>query len=284
MSWGTPGVLINLPEEWMLWVWLGLIKRQKQKKKKQLDEARGLSAFDPAQLTAVLESSLFHVYIAMITIVEQVPTQLAEAAEECPCHSKLLKAFSMHKRRNILTKHFKSERHICPMAGKLMPELVTGMLQDALEAVWLTGLQDLLNLPGSPVLAPVDWEIVLGDFEKGTCAVSVILRLKTDYIRKLPWLLHGLACTDMPRARQVAAQALETWEQDPRPEAHHRVTVLFMCNPGLVSDLRRFSDGCSLEECSVDFQLEVAKRRFFLMCGNNHRREARPCLQIAERI
>jgi len=117
-------------------------------------------------------------------------------------------------------------------------------------------------LLGCPVLAPADCEIVPRDFEKGKCVVSVILRLKTDYIRKLPWLLHGLACTDMPRARQVAAQALETWEQDPILEAHHRVTVSFMCNPGLVSDLRRFSDGCSSEECSVDFQLEVAKRRF----------------------
>ena len=50
------------------------------------------------------------------------------------------------------------------MAGKLMPEFVDGMLQDALGAVWLTGLQDLFDLAGSPVLAPADWEIVLGDF------------------------------------------------------------------------------------------------------------------------
>ena len=51
-------------------------------------------------------------YIAMVAIVEQAPTQLAEAVEECPCRSKLLKACSRHKRRNILTKQFKTLQNV----------------------------------------------------------------------------------------------------------------------------------------------------------------------------
>ena len=90
----------------------------------------------------------------------------------------------------------------------------------------------------------------------------LLLRMKTSYLQKLPWLLAGLAHTSEDTARGIACKILEQWNEDPRPQAHHRVTADLL-QPGLFLDsLRAFANGQEFCQMPRDFQLRVAMWRF----------------------
>ena len=99
------------------------------------DAGRGLTAFDPKVLTKALHSSLFHAYAAMALLLEEVPEQLATEAERCPCHGALTRRLSLYRAKGMFGKHYGSRATTCPMAGKNMPELVAGVLDDVFAQV-----------------------------------------------------------------------------------------------------------------------------------------------------
>ena len=109
------------------------------------DDAQGLHAFNPKKLTGILSSSLFHMYASMTLLIDEVPDELARKAEGCPCHREVMDGLSEYKGRKLLEKHYGHGITTCPMAGKLLPELVAGELQDYCQQVWDNKESDLFQ-------------------------------------------------------------------------------------------------------------------------------------------
>ena len=133
------------------------------------NQRQGLSVFDPAKVQEAVQSPLFHSYAAMALKLEEVPEALASAAEACPCHRSLFKHLSEHHRRKTLESHLGPGSAVCPMAGKLMPELVAGELEGVFEDICSlreTSLS-LLPLPGLRSLTGQEWNTLISDFRQG---------------------------------------------------------------------------------------------------------------------
>ena len=113
----------------------GARPQQAQSQMRQ-EAASGLRQFDPKEFTAILSSSLFHMYTRMVMLIEAVPNALAGAAESCPCHRELLAGLTEHRRCKLLQEQYGAGVSACPMAGKLLPELVAGELEVACQRVW----------------------------------------------------------------------------------------------------------------------------------------------------
>ncbi|CAE7488403.1 unnamed protein product, partial [Symbiodinium sp. KB8] len=90
----------------------------------------------------------------------------------------------------------------------------------------------------------------------------LLLRLKTAYLQKLPWLLAGLAHTNEAIAKEVGSKIIEQWQQDPRPEAHHRITVDCLTCPMFMNALTSWVEGACFSDLPSAFQEQVAAWRF----------------------
>ena len=126
---------------------------------------------------------------------------------------------SDYRRRQLLEKQYGQGISDCPMAGKLVPELVGGMLHDACARTWALRETTLFLAPweGSVPLSPEDWKLVLDDFHKGETATLAYLKLKTSYIQRLPWMLMALAhtCEEVAREfdRKIIAASMQVLKQ-----------------------------------------------------------------------
>ena len=109
-----------------------------------------------------------------------------------------MRGLSGYKRRLLLRRHYGEGCSACPLAGQLLPELVAGELEEACVEIWATKEQALLLQPpgGAGPLSGSDWQTILGDFQKAKASLVLQLKMKTSYIRSLPWLLCALAHTD----------------------------------------------------------------------------------------
>ena len=148
----------------------GLNRPVQASAERQQNERQGLAAFDPERITAALKSPLFHSYVAMALLREEIPEALASSVEACPCHRELFKHVSEHKRRKALEQHFGQGLTTCPMSGKLLPELVAGELESVFEqicSVRETSLS-LLPLPGLRSLTGEEWNALMSDFRSGS--------------------------------------------------------------------------------------------------------------------
>ena len=90
----------------------------------------------------------------------------------------------------------------------------------------------------------------------------LLLRMKTAYLQKLPWLLAGLAHTCEQTSREIGQRVLDQWAQDPRPEAHHRITSELLCPGPFMDSLRKWVGGAELQDLSKTFLMHVAAWRF----------------------
>ena len=90
----------------------------------------------------------------------------------------------------------------------------------------------------------------------------LLLRMKTAYLQKLPWLLAGLAHTCQETSRQIGRRILEQWMEDPRPEAHHRITAALLCPGPFMDSLQDWVAGAELQNLSDIFLRHVAAWRF----------------------
>ena len=86
----------------------------------------------------------------------------ARAAEACPCHRDFFLHFTDYRRRQLFEKQYGQGNSARPMAGKLVPELVGGMLHDACVRTWALQETTLFLAPwaGSVRLSPEDWKLV----------------------------------------------------------------------------------------------------------------------------
>ena len=105
-------------------------------------------------------------------------------------------------------------------------------------------------------------QVVAGDFEQGKASMLLLLKLKTNYFEKLPWLFCALAHSDETIARNFASKIRLAWAADPRPEAHHRITADLMQAGIFRESLDRFIDGASRVELPAEFRIKVAEFRF----------------------
>ena len=130
---------------------------------------------------------------------------------------------SKHKIRQVLETHFGKGTHVCPMGGKIVPELVAGRLEALLEEVFQTAEAELriARLPNAlPPPTNAEWNICIGDFNRAKGAMIALLTLKTDYMKRLPVLSAGLAVADEGAAREVGRRIQRAWAADPRKEVH----------------------------------------------------------------
>ncbi len=110
---------------------------------------------------------------------------------------------------------------------------------------------------------PVLPQVLVDDFHRSKDIMLFLLKAKTSYLGMLPWVFCALAHTGETVARSFAIRAKEAWSLDPRPEAHHRVTVDLM-RPGgdFEKGLDRFVDGAPRSELGDGFLSRVAAFRF----------------------
>ena len=148
----------------------GLARPAQAQAERGQNERQGLVALDPARITVALRCPLFHSYVSMALALEEIPEQLATAAESCVCHRALLSHLSEHKKRKCVEEHYGDAVKVCPLAGKLLPELVAGELEDVFSKICATRESDLrmLALPGGlEPLSADQWNILIADFRKG---------------------------------------------------------------------------------------------------------------------
>lgn len=229
------------------------------------EDGMGLHNFSPARLSTILRSSLFHAYADMALKLEEIPEALASRCELCPCHGPLLGRLSLHRRQQFLEQHFGEHLGVCPMAGKLLPELICGELEDVCSELGALSESSIILAPsrGDAPLTQREWSLLLADFQHGRAAMVTFVRLKTDYFRRLPWMLCALAHLDESIARAFAARCRTAWLRDPRREAHHRVTWRWMREgSNLRACLDRFIDGEHLQNLPAEFRMSVAMLRF----------------------
>ena len=167
-------------------------EREEQAKTQQRhDDRQGLHSFNPTKLSEILRSSLFHLYTSMILLVSDVPDILSKSSEACPCHEDVFvgEELSLYRRQKLMEQHYGPGITQCPMAGKLLPEIVTGRLLETCERVWNQQESELLQLPwrGSPP-SQKEWGIIIDDFNKAKASTMAHLKLKTSYLQRLPWL------------------------------------------------------------------------------------------------
>ena len=134
------------------------------------NERQGLAAFDPDSITRAVQSSLFHCFVQMSLMLEEIPEKLASSAEACPCHRALFKHLSDHRRRKALAEHYGPGVTVCPVAGKMLPELIAGELESTFDTI--CSLQEselhLLSVRGLDPLTSAEWNtLLLTDYRNG---------------------------------------------------------------------------------------------------------------------
>jgi hypothetical protein len=105
-------------------------------------------------------------------------------------------------------------------------------------------------------------QVVADDFQQAKATMLFLLKLKTSYMDKLPWLFCGLAHCDEGVARVFGVKVRDAWLADPRREVHHRITWDLMKPGSFRNDLDKFIDGASRAQLSMTSRLAIAKFRF----------------------
>lgn len=227
-------------------------------------DAGSLPNFDPKDLTALLVDPVFFKYLDMCLLLDGIPEDIARWSGGCSCHEALTAELSPHLVAKVMTLHYGVPS--CPLAGKRAPELAASRVTDVVDELVRAREADLLLLrvtPGAPAPTPADWSIVISDFARGRAYLSTVLQMKLQFWTSLPWLLCGLAHTDESAARRCACSALEAFQQDPRKEAHHRITWQWL-QPGsmLSAALRKFANGSLRSSLPMEFRRAIAALRF----------------------
>ena len=105
-----------------------------------------------------------------------------------------------------------------------MLELVTDVIDDfMIEACADLQKELLCCVFPAGVLRPTneEFQMVLADLQRGQTTLSTLLAVKTGHLKKLLWLLLGLATTSEDKAREVARQAMYQYDTAAFMEQHH---------------------------------------------------------------
>ena len=104
----------------------------------------------------------------------------------------------------------------------------------------------------------------MNDFEKAKAYVTALVHVKFDWVKRLPWVLSGLAQHDQLQARELACQLLSRFDAQ-TPEAscrHDSKTLFFLCpSSPMRPALERFAAGAALDSEPL-LEFHVASLRF----------------------
>lgn len=166
---------------------------------------------------------MFVYYSQMALLLEAIPSSFAQESELCVCHRALTRTLTEHDRGTLFEKHYGEGVRTCLMNGKVVPELVAGRLEEVVEEVYHIHERRLRSTTYRGVPAPTlaEWTAMLGDFKIGQLSILAQLRVKTDYMKRLPVNCCGLAVIDEALARRIGADIIEMFDKDPREEVHH---------------------------------------------------------------
>ena len=233
------------------------------------EEQRGIAKFDVQALTTSLRSGLFWFYFVMCGMLERVPPALAAFGECCPCHEALVRDMTEYKRRMFFERIFGPGIHCCPCAGMVAPELIAGRLDLEKEKAFrdlCAELQTLQPLPKGAMPTDSEWQIINRDLEHGQAVMVSLLQQKTQFCKALPWLLCGIAHTDLSVARRYAQLCIDRFEEDPRQVAQHRISwELLRRDSYFRRELECFISGSDIAQLSADFVRQIATFRFCIV-------------------
>ena len=124
---------------------------------------------------------------------------------------------------------------VCPAAGMTAAETIGERLLEVEAQVWEDLEAELLSmpqLPGSKPMSSEDYRNLISDLHCAKAHGGALFKVKTNYLRRIPWLFVGLAHMDEDKARSIGVQCLSQWEIVPRESVHHVITWDLM-RPGL---------------------------------------------------
>ena len=235
--------------------------RQEDRNHDNPEEGPGFG-FLASDLTAVLCSNQFHVYLEMVMALFNVVENLSSWFEGCACHEQHVKVRNRraHSRKEGAQLGLQVS---CPMMGKRAPQLASGCLQDTFEELSSLHKASLLKRMSSRSLSPQEEALVMQDFEAGRNYISLGLQVKFDFWGKLPWRLAALAHEDVGVARAAACDMLLKRDgldvADPSL-VHHPVTLRFLHDSSpLRGMLQSFSEGGPMSDV---LRTEVSKLAF----------------------
>ena len=205
------------------------LNRGAQAKAQARQEHRaGVQSFSPRILTVALQSGLFTRFCFMAVKLEDVPPAFAAWAEQCPCHAPLLDLCKTdYKKRLLFQQHYGPSITKCPCSGMRLSELIAGKLDEVAEKAWENAEAEIMCLPtlrGVRAMSEDDWVTLLRNYRHGRNVQRSLLALKTDYNKRLPTFLAGLAHVDEDVARSIGHRIVEAFSVDPRAAVHHRKT------------------------------------------------------------
>ena len=90
------------------------------------------------------------------------------------------------------------------------------------------------------------------DFGAMKSVASVILKTKTDYLFRLPYMLQGLAMVDEAKAREVGARAIQAFDAD-RANQDDLTKCLLNPDTEFRGQLEMFVNGVARNVCSRNY-------------------------------
>ena len=151
--------------------------------------AKRTSQFNPDALTRFLQGK-GELYGHMILLVEEIPEDLTVWGEACPCHWALIIGLSGEQKTRMMLEHYGDGFRVCPLNGCRAPEMATGKFDEALHGIWDLRQSELIQKAAelNVALDSASWEIVSNDFTNAETYSFMILQLKLDFWKRLPWI------------------------------------------------------------------------------------------------
>eukprot|EP00959_Pyramimonas_sp_CCMP1952_P197326 4126634-Pyramimonas_sp.AAC.1 len=152
---------------------------------------------------------------------------------------------SLLHRQRVAESHFGNHCHTCPLAGKRAPELAAGHIMNVMDSMARKGAADLMSevsYLATPEGGREELDDLLQTWHSATAHLKLVLRTKTDFWQRMPWLLCGLAHNDQAEAQRVARDVINALDTTPDKTLHHRVAHQFMFDGPLHGDLCRFAE------------------------------------------
>lgn len=230
------------------------------------DVRRARASFNPRMFTQMLQSNKWFMYLDLVLAIHRVPDCMGHWAEACACHGGKKKKIRVER----ATANSEFLERPCPLKGCRLPEMACGALVKIAHNALKNCYAELLN--GKHFLSDEDWSDIIVDYESARAHVLFALHVKTDFCKRLPWRLAGLATASCPpddesevkRCFRDCARDFDTLSL-PLQEQSHFVTKLFLTG-SFRKELDQWSDspgsGLMRANLSASLQSEIALLSF----------------------
>jgi hypothetical protein len=178
------------------------------------DKAAKDAQFEPEMFTQTLRSNLFFAYLDMCLRLNKLTNDIGAWSEGCTCHEVCFIGESQHRRKTFLEQDFGEGIHSCPLQGMRFPELVAGGFAHIPTETYQESLRYLLTDVAIWV-SPAEWQVVLSDYSAAFQRFQLVLETKTSFLKKLPWLMGGMAHHDVSTQREFARKSIDAYDSTP---------------------------------------------------------------------